>query len=261
MYFLITDETNINPNESIKFFIYGGLILPGDIVNILNSRIEMIRDNYGYLSKDSLKFDSHSRPKQVTIENSKKAKEDVIKVCLELGCKFIVYVALHDIIKSKNILDSIKIGADHVIGRFNKFLSENKTYGICFIDRLSNSSEYQYMSSKFTEGLNVNDEKKVVLDKIIMYASTCNNASHLSSVVDIVLGAFRYSINSPKNVEIAKELMGLLVTMLWHTRDGNDIYAIEKGLIFRPKEIKVPKYNDEYKNLLDNINELIKEFE
>lgn len=261
MYILITDETNNNANEQVKFFIYGGVIIPQNVIQMLDAEVNIIREKYGYQRCDSFKFESRSRPSQVTQENSNKAKEEIIKLCLELGCRFIIYVALHDVIKNTKIDKSILMGADHVIGRFNKFLTENASYGLCFIDRLSNSAEYKYMSSKFTKGLDIPDTKTVSLDRIILYASTCNNASNLSSVVDILLGAFRYSINSPSNVEIAKNLMGKLVTMLWHTREGNDIYALEKGLIFRPKSIKLQKYQSEYDQLLDHLNKLIEEFE
>lgn len=34
--------------------------------------------------------------------------------------------------------------------------------------------------------------------------------------------------------------------MVWHTRNGDKIYALEKGLIFRPENVRVKEYKTEY---------------
>ena len=102
-------------------------------------------------------------------------------------------------------------------------------------------------------------DDKVKLDKILLFSSTCINASHACSAMDIVLGSFRYCINNPLNLEAARTMMKNITKLIWCHRSGEDIYAIEKGLIFRPKDIKVAKYKAEYDNLLDHINMLIEE--
>ena len=56
-------------------------------------------------------------------------------------------------------------------------------------------------------------------------------------------------------------MMMTLMSLIWHTRIGQDIFAIDRGLILRPKlnDIQIPEYKQEYELLIANINELIKE--
>lgn len=39
MYVLMTDETNLNPNDQTKFFIYGGLVFAEDKIPSVHARI------------------------------------------------------------------------------------------------------------------------------------------------------------------------------------------------------------------------------
>jgi hypothetical protein len=66
------------------------------------------------------------------------------------------------------------------------------------MDRLPKGSEFDYLSEKFTKGLSLPRGEAQALDRIVMFSSTCINASHVSSVMDIVLGTWRYCINQPK---------------------------------------------------------------
>jgi len=259
MYLLFTDETNLTPDLQAKFFVYGGLFFPVERLIAIDMGIAKIRDEYGYRPSDPLKFDTRSRPDHVSFDNSTKAKEEVIQLCIKQECKFIAYVALHAIIKNAKQYQIIHNGANHVIGRFNKYLHDNNDFGICVVDRLSSSDEYKYLVEKFCLGLDFLDSPSVVLDRVKLFTSSCNNASHASSAMDIVLGSFRYCINQPKNIDAAKKMMLNIVKMIWHTRVGENIHAMDKGLIFRPKEIQVPQYKAEYKTLLDHINALIAE--
>mgnify|MGYP001603206557 CR=1 FL=1 len=79
--------------------------------------------------------------------------------------------------------------------------------------------------------------------------------------MDIVLGAFRFCINNPKNTTAAAEMMPAVTRLIWHERAGESIYAFERGLLFRPKVVKIPAYKSEYDALLARINALLKEAE
>jgi hypothetical protein len=137
MYCLLTDETNAEPSGRAKFFIYGGLFFALDKFSDLDRGIGAIRANAGYKLGDSLKFDTNFRPEHVSIEASIVAKKEVIQLCLELGCRFIALVILHNIIDKSHPENKYLWAADHVIGRFNHFLAvDGKDTGMVLIDTL-----------------------------------------------------------------------------------------------------------------------------
>lgn len=102
MQLFVTDETNRKPDKNVRFFVYGGLIIPCDKLGELHRGIEAVRHRYGYKPGDALKFETHSTPEQVGPEKAKEAKREVVELCLSLDCKFIVHIILHDIIKNQD---------------------------------------------------------------------------------------------------------------------------------------------------------------
>lgn len=257
MYLLLTDETNLKAGENVEFFSYGGVIVPASKLPELHTRISEIREANDYLPGDRLKFDTNARPKHVSIGAATKAKREVIAACIACECKFIAYVILHQIARNTPLEKTIQWGADHVIGKFNFFLQCQDAYGIVAMDRLPDGVEFDYLSNKFTGGLLMQDGEKINLDRITLFSSTCINASHLTSAMDIILGSWRYCINNPFNSAAAKSMMADITKLIWCVRDGKDLYAFEKGLIFRPKQVMRKDYSEKYDLLLKNINELI----
>lgn len=257
MYVLFTDETNRTHTEGATFFVYGGLIVELEKVPVLHEAIAAIRANNGYRPADCLKFDTNSRPAHITVAQATEAKRQVVAACVEQGCKFIAYVVHHQIARTKPIQEVVEWGANHVIGKFNYFLTVENSHGIVAMDRLPDGVEFGYLSQKFTDGLTFSDDQPVTLDRITLFSSTCINASHLCSAMDVVLGSWRYCINAPRNIDAAKEMMADITRLLWCRREGDTLHAAEKGLVFRPKEIRAPQYKADYENLLAHINELI----
>lgn len=257
MYLLFTDETNLQANDNVKFFSYGGLVIESERLPKLHIGIDEIRSKYGYGPTDKLKFDTNARPKSVSIEVATKAKQEVIQLCVDLECKFIAYVVLHAIAQKQDIGKVVTWGASHVIGKFNYFLTTQDSYGIVAMDRLPDGVEFDFLAQKFSEGLSFPDEDSVKLDRIVLHSSTCLNASHASSAMDVVLGSWRYCINNPKNKDAAEEMMDNISKLIWCEREGTDIYAFEKGLIFRPKVVKFEPYRAEYDALLNHVNSLL----
>ena len=257
MYLLLTDETNLKAGGNVEFFSYGGLIVPAPKVADLHNRIADIRKANGYLPGDRLKFDTNARPKHVSVELATAAKREVIAACIACDCHFIAYIVLHAIARYTPLETTVQWGADHVIGKFNYFLQCQDGYGMVAMDRLPDGVEFDYLSNKFSGGLILPDGEAVDLDRITLFSSTCINASHLASAMDIVLGSWRYCINTPPNTAAAKSMMADLTKLIWCERDGDDLYAFEKGLVFRPKEVKRADYRAKYDVLLEHINELI----
>src|SRR6266446_10060436 len=81
MYLLLTDETNKEDSDKVRFFIYGGLFIPADKASQLHLEIEAARKRFGYTQSDSLKFDTNARPKQVSQSDTTTLKTEVISAC------------------------------------------------------------------------------------------------------------------------------------------------------------------------------------
>lgn len=259
MYILLTDETNLLANPAAKFFVYGGLFFPIERLPELDRAIAVVRRDTGYKPGDELKFETNARPDHVTIEQARHAKEGVVQACLGIGAQFIAYVVLHKIARTRTQDELVSWGANTVIGKFNQYLDAQGEDGICAVDRLPINADHRYLSDKFSFGLVLQGGERVLLTRIKLLASTCINASHASSAMDIVLGTFRYCINNPANLDAAKQMMVNVTRLIWHVREGDRILAMERGLIFRPtlEHIVVEEYRKEYEALLAHINSLI----
>ena len=257
MYLLLTDETNLRPTNKIKFFVYGGLIIPLEKFEELHRKIKEVREKAGYKPKDLFKFDTNTRPKHVTKESATKAKRSVVELCLNSKCSFIVYVIHHGIAydQEKRLLWA----ADHVIGRFNQYLQKINNSGICLVDSFPIEGESKYLKEKFTTGLKLQDGSSIDLENIKLFGNTGINASHVSSAVDIILGSFRYCINNPKNTAAASLMMKRVMSMLWHEISDGRLLLKDKGLILRPVDPGCEPYKTDYNNLLDSMINLLKQ--
>ena len=255
MYILMTDETNVTESETVKFFIYGGLILHADKLQPLTEAIEAIRIEYGLKAGDPLKFDTRARPEHVSIEDYTAAKGRVIEVCAALGTEFVSYMILHKIAKEdKSVL--VGYGLNTIISVFNfTYLEEHDAHGVVVVDRLPFKQDYDFLKGKFSVGLLMDDGRQLRLNRIDLFASSCDGASHLSSAVDIVLGAFRFCVNYPDS-EVSKKIFGKVAGMLYHKLKGDTHLIRERGLTMRPKEIKVATYQQEYDDVVARLVKL-----
>lgn len=260
MHYLFTDESNVRETKTAKFFVYGGLIVDQKNFKKIDAGISYIRKNAGYLSDDSLKFDTRVRPEQVSIEACTNAKSEVLELCRKCGCRFIALLVHHKIAASETDPDRKYLWpAAHVFGRFNHYLNiEVNDIGMVFVDTLPVKSQNTFLSDCFTKGLSIKGESNVSLDKIRFFGTTCVNASNFASAIDIVLGAFRYCINEPKNSSAASSMIKQVALMMWHNQVGEKKMLRERGLILRPKTIKVASYQAEYDKLIEHLETLIK---
>jgi hypothetical protein len=263
MQFFVTDETNLEKAKDADFFIYGGLTFPADTLNAVTTGIEQIRVDAGYGPLDKLKFDTRVRPEQVSIEQAREAKSRVVDLCLALDVKLIVYVVHHEIAAERSVTERVTFGVNTVLRSFHSLLEEKDEIGIVVCDNLPVEDQTGYFVEKFTQGLKY-PNKIERLHRIQLYATTSINMSHIASAVDVVLGSFRYSINNPKNKEAASSMMLNVARMMWADGDGDRIQPFEKGFILRPMAKSLAekyhgKYKEMYDQLIEHINDLIKE--
>lgn len=263
VFYFVTDETNVEPSNQSRFFIYGGLILSSDQMVTLHDAIAGIRRRYNFAPTDVLKFDTNSRPEHVSREDHKSAKNDVITACHDAGVKFIAYMIHHNIARPQH---KGEYALNSVLMAFNGlFLAEQDSYGIVVIDRLPDEAAgYALLKREFQEGLVIGDSGyAVTLDRVVMYATTCNGASHISSAVDIVLGGLRWVVNSqarPGPADTARAIFRNVAQMMYyHQAKNGRLLLRERGLILRPKEIKVPAYQADYDELVAYFGELLQD--
>lgn len=263
MHILLTDETNVKPSQQVTFFVYGGIFFPIDALSLLDSEIFRIRAAAGFLPGDPLKFATTTRPEYVSQEAHTQAKRQTIDLCQENRIKFIAHVIHHGIIKNQNLDQQIQRAADYVIGRFNSYLISADDDGICIVDNLPVSKQFQYLSDKFTYGLQFGSGRNTRLERIKLYGATCINASNANSAMDIVLGSFRYCINNPANIDAAREMIAKIVSLMWHTRIGETYCVLDRGLIVRPDLSRLqqdyPTFKPDYDRLFENINALLQQ--
>ncbi|XVV05287.1 hypothetical protein ACQPW3_07805 [Actinosynnema sp. CA-248983] len=264
MYIFVTDETNLEPSKEGIFFIYGGLIIPADKMAELDQRIDTIRETYSFNDTDQLKFDTRARPQHITIADYTKAKEEVVAACHDIGARLIVKLVLHEIAKNKTKTELVEFALNTVLIAFNnKYLVEQDSYGVVVVDRLPKDTAYTFLRTKFQEGLNFEDSgNKIKLNRVLMYATTCDGASHISSAVDITLGAFRYVVNSRDKDggnDIPRKIFPQVAGLMYAKVKGGAHYIADRGMILRPKHVSHPPYKAEYKSLINYLASLLPE--
>lgn len=252
MYLLLTDETNLLPRQNVTFFIYGGLFFPADALPGLHNRIAVIRAEHGYRADDTLKFDTHSRPRHVSQSSCTEAKRQVVGACQALGCRFIAYVIHHGIATGD---DLVLFAANTVISNFNRFLRLESSEGICVIDSLPVEGQKAFLEEKFTRGLRLSETGTFLpLDRIKLFGASYLGASHAASAVDIVLGSFRYCVNNPQNRSAASEMMRQVLELMWGDEEGRVGNA---GLVLRPREVRADTYREDYEALTNHLGQLL----
>lgn len=243
MYTLFTDETNTQPSRSGKFFVYGGLLVPNDVMPELHSIIEDLRDRSGFQRNEELKFNSRSRPDHVDIATFNKTKADVIDNCIRLGCKFIAMYILHDMIKKQSQEDRISWGANCLIKSFNEFLRSPliNDYGTVVADQYHNLASI--FRDKFQSGLEHSSGPNYIPNRILGFYISFSGCSHLVSAADIIIGSFSYCINNPTNEDVARAM-------------HKQIKGMQYSVTEHPFDIRVPEYKAEYDGLKAKLADL-----
>jgi hypothetical protein len=226
--------------------------------------IERIRDRYGLAPDDKLKFATGSRPSHVSQEDYTSAKKEVIEACIRAQVSFVVYMVMHRIAVNSKTKGEWALNSA-LVAFGDKFLKEKRSNGIVVIDRLPEDSRpYDMLRRKFQNGLSIDSSGyRFDLKNIVLYVSTCDGASHLSSAVDIVLGSFRWVVNQRRknreNTELAKKMFEGVAKLMYYREEGGHRYVREYGLVLRPKILGHPPYRSEYEELVAYLQGLLNE--
>jgi hypothetical protein len=169
--------------------------------------------------------------------------------------RFMAY-AVHHGIASKQKADLWLWALKTLLCQFDLFLRREKSHGMCLVDRFENDLSLlkrihqQGVDPEFWGG-----RLPHRLENVWCYGTINVGTTHIASMVDIVLGAFRYCLNEMvrKNVPLIlyKKVRPLMLCEL-----GNPSRVKEWGLFLRPKDVKATSYKQDYDALLKHLESL-----
>jgi hypothetical protein len=253
MYLFLVDETNKNPAPG-SFFILGGLVFTPDQVEAVHKAVQRIRTEHGYQDGDSFKFQTAARPPHVTVEQSREAKEQVIAALGEAGVRLLTYVVLHDIAMNQGEQKTMEMALNTITWAYYRLLRAETATGSMLIDR--DDKQHVYLAHLFQHGVQPGSQPLAMQDRILLYGQTSNNASHLSSAVDIALGGFRYCVNAAsretgREIEqvVAANILGPLSKLLWGVPRSDVRQVGGYGFHTRPSDVRKPAFAEKYAEL------------
>ena len=250
MFLMIGDEADVEQGKGQRFFIYGAIFVQADNIKVLTDEVEAIRQQAGFKATDSFKFADKSRPESVKKEAFRVAKSKVLDLAGKYGNAFCAYAILHELAGNKPHKDLVLFGANTLLGKFNEYLGTYKdSYGMVLFDRIPVDHPYRYLREKFQTGLTFPDGKIRRLERIVGLASTCDGASHLASIADILVGSFRYCVNEPDKDIAGKAMFPKLVKAMWKKYKDHVPYVRDIGFILRPQTVTQENLRKEYKSL------------
>lgn len=247
------DEADPEQGRGQKYFVYGAVFVPTEKLPALHTEIENIRKAASLANTDSLKSASGTRPKGMTHEQHRELKSKVMTLARDVGnVTFCAQVTLHDLARNQKHDDLVLWGANTVLSRFNMFLEEKQSHGYAVLDKMPVKAPYRYLKEKFQVGLELPSGSRR-LDRVLGFGHAVDGSSHICSVADVLLGAFRYCVNQPENEDAGKAMFPVLMSMMWKRERSGKTYVNNCGLVFRPAEVKEAKHKAEYDALIERL--------
>jgi hypothetical protein len=259
VYLLFGDETDREQGGRAPFFIYGAIFVRVDQAAALHDAVERIRLRNGFQARDRLKFSAAELPERISRDVHREAKRQVLEAASEAGVRFCAQLVSHEVARGQPQATLLERGANTVLGAFNKFLGEQRDRGIAVLDRLPIPHPDHFIRDKFQVGLTFPRGGTRRLSNIICYTHSCDGASHLASVADVVLGSFRYCVNEPDRDQAPRAILPLVVRLMWHRREGDRVILDERALMLRPNDLWADRHQAVYDQLLERLAALLVE--
>jgi len=255
---LFGDETNVTASDG-EFFIYGGIATSPESLVEAHQLVADVRRKYGFKPVDSFKFHTRSRPKEMDIPHWTAAKTELLERAAEIeDLDLIAYVVLHDLARNMSQEDLMRFALNVTLAHFDmRYLERKQAYGLVSVDRVD-SLGYDYLEERFTQPLALPGNREVMLPRTLHLSQTCDGASHMSSLVDIVLGAFRYCVNTSTGKgkdEIARAMFPLVAKLMWGVPEVGPKGTVRRvggyGFLKYPKNVRSEAYQERYQALTD----------
>jgi hypothetical protein len=256
VHWFVTDETN-NDYVEDRFFIYGGLVMTDEQMVELSDAVGAIRTKYGYQRGDHFKFHTRARPDAVSIDAAKAAKKEVVEAVERIGIRMIVYVILHNIAVAQTEAVRMNWALNTVTWAYHRLLEREGAKGVFVMDRAD--EQHVHLAELFQHGIDVDPNRVPIGDRVILLGMTSDNASHISSAVDIALGGFRYCVNAAGgdgSQVVAADIFPPLARIIWGIEVGGTKYIRNYGFHSMPKtEIKSGRFKAIYMDLYGKLDE------
>ena len=255
MYLLYCDETNFQ-KLSGDFFVYGGIAVKGDKAKGLADELAAIRHAFGVKPEFVLKF--NPGPDEMSHQEFINLKKAYIAAAIKHEVKLLVNLLLHDI--ATNSDEARRNGINTLCFHFDCLLSRDKSPGVVLIDRFNDKKLDQHLTEKVSIGLTGSFpfSGAMKINNIVGYHIASIGQSHFCSLVDVVLGSLRFSINAftqnkkehqKSAAAILQQLSPLFFREKGSISDGAKAHPI--SLWFSPKDVRHPKYREKYIALRD----------
>lgn len=252
MHLIYCDESNLEERAG-DFLLYGGLMIEAEQALALSTAMDALRVRHGVPRDYQLKF--NPGPEGFTHAQFIALKQEVIETAIAHGAKLMVYLILHDI--STNPDEARRNGINTICMHFQYALDRVGGGGLVLIDRFNDAGNEieAHLREKFTIGLTgLPYSSEMRLGRIIGFHYSAIGQSHLPSVVDVVLGSLRFSINAHTRgqaglLATSGALLRLLSPMFWRNSPGDPVP--ELGLMFSPKRIRSAVFRARYQSLKD----------
>lgn len=248
MHILYCDETNLEPRQG-DFFIYGGIAIPCTNALKLSKMVDNIRAEMCVETDFRLKFN----PAPTNLDHVKfiSLKQRIVEAAIEQGAKLFISLILHDI--ATNAAEARRNEINRICYHFDCYLTRVTSAGLVLVDRFSDDLIDDHLAEKFSVGLTgLPYSPRKRLNNIIGFHYSAVGQSHFPSIIDIVLGTFRYCINGHTRndtsaIKTAENVLPILSPMFFREQGSTDISDL--GLFFSPKEIRSAKYSEIYNGL------------
>jgi hypothetical protein len=164
-------------------------------------------------------------------------------------------VVLHNI--ATNPDEARRNGINTVCFHFDCLLNQLDESGLVLIDRFNDAGNQieSHLAEKFSIGLvGMPYAAEIPMRRIVGYHYSAIGQSHFASLVDVILGSFRFAINAHcRNIQqhhqSAANILRAISPLFIRNQAGNAVS--ELGLIFSPKIIRAAGYRAQYQGLKD----------
>ncbi|WP_133192741.1 DUF3800 domain-containing protein [Labrenzia sp. 011] len=250
------DESNLE-NRKGEFLLYGGVRIPGEQAASLSTKIEQLRLKAGLASDTRLKF--NPKPPELTHEQFRALKQDIITAAIEHDCQFLAYVVLHNLADDPDT--ARRFGINTVCYHFHCALNRSERKGLVLIDRFNDEGNLidGHLTEKMSVGINLPYRKQPTrLSNIIGFHYSAIGQSHFTSLIDILVGSLRWAINvhSRDKADLRDNALGLLSALspLFFRNEGRETVP-DIGLCFSPMNVRSGGYHDLYMKLQNFLRE------
>lgn len=250
MHLLYCDESNLEERPG-DFLLYGGLAIDAARSLDLSETIGGIRRDAGIDRSYQLKFSP--APENLSHQEFIDVKQSVIQAAIEHGAKLLSYIVLHDI--AKNPDKARRNGINTICYHFDCLLHRVGPPGLVLIDRFNDKGNKidAHLKEKFSIGVTgMPYSSEMRLNKIVGFHYSTIGQSHFPSLIDVIIGSFRFAINAHTHqneghMNTAHKILKTIAPLFFRETEEEPVSEI--GLLFSPKTVKSDKYREQYQAL------------